>query len=90
MEAVIAEAARRGQVDLSLVSFVLTPGRAADSPQFIPVLRGIRVRGPTRSPWRGIATRCDKTSESHPRSTPPPRRHHPAPQPPLLTEGDHP
>lgn len=29
-------------------AFVLTAGQAADSPQFVPVLKKIRVRGPRR------------------------------------------
>lgn len=32
------------------LSIILTPGQAADSPQFIPVLRKIRVRGPVGRP----------------------------------------
>ncbi len=31
------------------VAFILTEGQAADSPQFIPVLRKVRVRGPVPS-----------------------------------------
>jgi transposase len=40
LEGLIAEAAKRGEVDLSLVS----------SPQFIPVLGKVRVRGPVGRP----------------------------------------
>jgi hypothetical protein len=44
------------------LSFVLTPGQAADSPQFIPVLRGIKVRGPVGRPRTGPdAVAGDKT-----------------------------
>jgi hypothetical protein len=32
------------------LSFVLTAGQAADSPQFIPVLEKVRVRGPVGRP----------------------------------------
>jgi transposase len=32
------------------LSIILTPGQVADSPQFIPVLRKIRVRGPVGRP----------------------------------------
>ncbi|AKA06614.1 transposase [Streptomyces noursei ZPM] len=32
------------------LAFVLTEGQAADSPQFIPVLRKVRVRGPVGRP----------------------------------------
>ena len=79
------------------MSFVLSAGRTADSPQFVPVLQKVRVRLLVGRPrpgccrgrptghdadlykerntverlinrlkdWRGIATRFDKTPESH-------------------------
>ena len=45
--------------------FVLTEGQAADSPQFIPVLRKVRVRGPVgRSRTRPDAVAGDKAYSS--------------------------
>jgi hypothetical protein len=32
------------------LAFILTEGQAADSPQFVPVLRKVRVRGPVGRP----------------------------------------
>lgn len=32
------------------LAFILTTGQAADSPQFIPVLKKVRVRGPVGRP----------------------------------------
>ncbi len=47
------------------LSFVLTPGQAADSPQFIPVLGGIKVRGPVGRPrTRPDAVAADKAYSS--------------------------
>ncbi|OKJ18422.1 transposase [Streptomyces sp. CB01580] len=47
------------------LSFVLTPGQAADSPQFIPVLRGIKVRGSVGRPrTRPDAVAGDKAYSS--------------------------
>jgi transposase len=44
------------------LSFVLTPGQAADSPRFVPVLEGIKVRGPVGRPrTRPGAVAADKT-----------------------------
>ncbi len=49
------------------LAFVLTAGQAADSPQFIPVLEKIRVRGPVGRPrTRPDAVGCgDKAYSSH-------------------------
>lgn len=45
--------------------FVLTEGQAADSPQFIPVLRKVRVRGPVGRPrTRPDAVAGDKAYSS--------------------------
>lgn len=47
------------------LSFVLTPGQAADSPRFVPVLEGIKVRGPVGRPrTRPGAVAADKTSHA--------------------------
>jgi transposase len=47
------------------LSFVVTPGQAADSPQFIPVLQGIKVRGPVGRPrTRPDAVAGDKAYSS--------------------------
>ncbi len=47
------------------LSFVLTPGQAAGSPQFIPVLRGIKVRGSVGRPrTRPDAVAGDKAYSS--------------------------
>lgn len=47
------------------LAFVLTAGQAADSPQFIPVLRKIRVRGPAARPCtRPDAVAGDKAYSS--------------------------
>ena len=47
------------------LAFVLTAGQAADSPQFIPVPRKIRVRGPVGRPrTRPDAVAGDKASSS--------------------------
>lgn len=47
-------------------AFVLTPGQATDRPQFIPVLRRIRVRGPVGRPrTRPDAVAGDKAYSSH-------------------------
>lgn len=47
------------------LSFVLTPGQAADSPQFTAVLAGIKVRGPVGRPrTRPDAVAGDKTSHA--------------------------
>jgi hypothetical protein len=44
------------------LAFVLTEGQAADSPQFIPVLKKVRVRGPVGRPrTRPDAVAGDKT-----------------------------
>jgi len=46
--------------------FVLTEGQAADSPQFIPVLKKLRVRGPVGRPrTRPDAVAGDKAYSSH-------------------------
>lgn len=45
------------------LSFVLTPGQAADSPRFTAVLERIKVRGPVGRPrTRPDAVAADKTS----------------------------
>ena len=45
--------------------FVLTEGQAADSPQFVPVLRKVRVRGPVGRPrTRPDAVAGDKAYSS--------------------------
>lgn len=47
------------------LSFVLTPGQAADSPRFVPVLEGIKVRGPVGCPrTRPGAVAADKAYSS--------------------------
>ena len=47
------------------MAFILTVGQAADSPQFIPVLRKIRVRGPLGRPrTRPDAVAGDKAYSS--------------------------
>lgn len=47
------------------MSFVLTPGQAADSPRFVPVLEGVRVRGPVGRPrTRPRAVAADKAYSS--------------------------
>ncbi|MCW2871294.1 MAG: transposase [Streptomyces oryziradicis] len=47
------------------LAFVLTAGQAADSPQFVPVLRKIRVRGPVGRPrTRPDAVAGDKAYSS--------------------------
>ncbi len=47
------------------LSFVLTPGQAADSPRFVPVLEGIKVRGPVGRPrTRPGAVAADKAYSS--------------------------
>ncbi len=47
------------------LAFVLTPGQAADSPQFVPVLGKIRVRGPVGRPrTRPDAVAGDKAHSS--------------------------
>ncbi|KAF5996986.1 IS5 family transposase [Streptomyces sp. WAC00263] len=47
------------------LSFVLTPGQDADSPRFVPVLEGIKVRGPVGRPrTRPGAVAADKTHSS--------------------------
>ena len=47
------------------MAFILTEGQAADSPQFIPVLRKIRVRGPVGRPrTRPDAVAGDKAYSS--------------------------
>ena len=47
------------------LSFVLTPGQAADSPRFVPVLEGIEVRGPVGRPrTRPGAVAADKAYSS--------------------------
>lgn len=47
------------------LAFVLTAGQAADSPQFIPVLEKIRVRGPVGRPrTRPDAVAADKAYSS--------------------------
>ncbi|WP_181803250.1 transposase [Streptomyces shenzhenensis] len=47
------------------LSFVLTPGQAADSPRFVPVLEGIGVRGPVGRPrTRPGAVAADKAYSS--------------------------
>lgn len=47
------------------MAFVLTAGQAADSPQFVPVLRKIRVRGPAGRPrTRPDAVAGDKAYSS--------------------------
>ncbi|OMI39574.1 transposase IS4 family protein [Streptomyces sparsogenes DSM 40356] len=79
-EGMTAEAARVGRTDLSLVSqqihlaadrrcrplaFVLTAGQAADSPQFMPVLKRVRVRLPLGRPrTRPGAVAADKAYSS--------------------------
>lgn len=48
------------------LAFVVTAGQAADSPQFIPVLKKIRVRGPVGRPrTRPGAIAGDKAYSSH-------------------------
>lgn len=47
------------------LSIILTPGQAADSPQFVPVLKKIRVRGPAGRPrTRPDAVAGDKAYSS--------------------------
>lgn len=47
------------------MAFVLTAGQAADSPQFIPVLKKVRVRGPVGRPrTRPDAVAWDKAYSS--------------------------
>lgn len=47
------------------MAFVLTPGQAADSPQFVPVLGKVRVRGPVGRPrTRPDAVAGDKAYSS--------------------------
>ncbi len=47
------------------MAFVLTAGQAADSPQFIPVLKKVRVRGPAGRPrTRPDAVAGDKAYSS--------------------------
>lgn len=47
------------------LSFVVTPGQAVDSPRFIPVLEGVRVRGPVGRPrTRPGAVAADKAYSS--------------------------
>ena len=47
------------------MSFVVTPGQAADSPRFVPVLEGVRVRGPVGRPrTRPGAVAADKAYSS--------------------------
>jgi transposase len=47
------------------LAFVLTAGQAADSPQFIPVLTKVRIRGPIGRPrTRPDAVAADKASSS--------------------------
>jgi len=47
------------------LAFVLTASQAADSPQFIPVLKKLRIRGPVgRSRTRPDAVAGDKTYSS--------------------------
>jgi len=47
------------------LSLVLTPGQAADSPRFIPVMDKIKVRGPVGRPrTRPAATAADKAYSS--------------------------
>jgi hypothetical protein len=47
------------------LSFIVTPGQAADSPRFVPVLEGIRVRGPVGRPrTRPGAVAADKAYSS--------------------------
>ena len=47
------------------LSFIVTPGQAADSPSFVPVLEGVRVRGPVGRPrTRPGAVAADKAYSS--------------------------
>lgn len=47
------------------LAFVLTPGQAGDSPQFVPVLERIKVRGPVGRPkTRPDAVAADKAYSS--------------------------
>jgi transposase len=47
------------------LAFVLTPGQAGDSPQFIPVLERVKVRGPVGRPrTRPDAVAADKAYSS--------------------------
>jgi transposase len=47
------------------LAFVLTPGQAADSPRFIPVLEKVKVRGPAGRPrTRPDAVAADKAYSS--------------------------
>ncbi len=47
------------------LAFVLTPGQAGDSPQFVPVLERIKVRGPLGRPrTRPHAVAADKAYSS--------------------------
>lgn len=47
------------------LAFVLTPGQAADSPQFVAVLEKVRVRGPVGRPrTRPDAVAADKAYSS--------------------------
>ncbi|MCX5562809.1 IS5 family transposase [Streptomyces sp. NBC_00038] len=47
------------------LAFVLTPGQAGDSPQFVPVLERVKVRGPVGRPWaRPDAVAGDKAYSS--------------------------
>jgi hypothetical protein len=47
------------------LAFVLTPGQAGDSPQFIPVLERVKVRGPVGRPRnRPDAVAADKAYSS--------------------------
>ena len=47
------------------LAFVLTPGQAGDSPQFVPVLERIKVRGPVGRPTtRPYAVAADKAYSS--------------------------
>ena len=47
------------------LSFVVTPGQAAESPRFVPVLEGVRVRGLVGRPrTRSGAVAADKAYSS--------------------------
>ncbi len=82
------------------LAFVLTVGQAADSPQFIPVLKKLRVRGPVGRPrTRPDAVAGDKAYSSRqkrilPAHPPQPRRDttadHPPHRPPTRPRRPHP
>ncbi|MEV8043657.1 transposase [Streptomyces griseoluteus] len=61
----MAACAKPGNRKCRPLAFVLTEGHAADSPQFIPLLRKVRVRGPVGRPrTRPDAVAGDKVYSS--------------------------